>query len=47
MLKAYPGAKVIWCHAGQVRYPNKQSVYGPEYLGKRFSGGRISVPSLG
>ena len=37
MLKAYPGARVIWCHAGQVRYPNKQSAYGPEYLDRTLS----------
>ncbi|OGB97034.1 MAG: hypothetical protein A3G35_02870 [candidate division NC10 bacterium RIFCSPLOWO2_12_FULL_66_18] len=37
MLKAYPGAKVIWCHAGQVRYPAKQSAYGPDYLNRTLS----------
>lgn len=37
MLKACPGAKVIWCHAGQVRYPARQSAYGPEYLGRTLS----------
>lgn len=37
MLKACPGAKVIWCHAGQVRYPTKQLMYGPEYLDRTLS----------
>ncbi|MBI3087114.1 MAG: hypothetical protein HYY88_15520 [candidate division NC10 bacterium] len=37
MLKAYPGAKVIWCHAGQVRYPAKQAAYGPDYLNRTLS----------
>ena len=37
MLETYPGAKVIWCHAGQVRYPAKQSTYGPGYLGGMLS----------
>jgi len=37
MLKAYPEATVIWCHAGQVRYPNRQSVYGPNYLARSLS----------
>ena len=32
MLAAYPQAKVIWCHAGQVRYPDRQRTYGPTYL---------------
>jgi len=37
MLKTYPGAQVIWCHAGQVRYPTKQSAYGPGYLDRALS----------
>ena len=37
MLEAYPGAKVIWCHAGQVRYPDRQSAYGPDYLRQTLS----------
>ena len=32
MLKTYPEARVIWAHAGQVRYPAKQSAYGADYL---------------
>lgn len=37
LLKAYPRAKVIWCHAGQIRYPEKQTIYGPEYLSRTLA----------
>jgi hypothetical protein len=37
MLQAYPAAKVIWCHTGAIRYPAKQSVYGPDYLSRTLS----------
>jgi len=32
MLSQYPQAKVIWCHLAQVRYSNRASSYGPEYV---------------
>lgn len=32
MLTQYPKARVIWCHAGQVRYLERASRYGPEYV---------------
>lgn len=37
MLQAYPAAKVIWCHTGIIRYPAKQSAYGPDYLSRTLS----------
>ena len=32
MLQAHPQARVIWCHLGQVRYPERNSRYGPAYV---------------
>jgi hypothetical protein len=32
MLEQYPGALVVWCHVGQVRYPNRSTRYGPAYV---------------
>lgn len=32
MLKAYPGAKVVWCHLAQVRYAQRAKRYGPAYV---------------
>jgi hypothetical protein len=32
MLARYPGARVIWCHLGQVRYPRRTRHYGPSYV---------------
>jgi len=32
MLKAYPQAKVIWAHFGQIRHPDKESRFGPELV---------------
>jgi predicted TIM-barrel fold metal-dependent hydrolase len=32
MLEKYPGAKVIWCHLGQIRYPARQTIYSPDYV---------------
>jgi len=32
MLARYPNAKVIWCHLGQIRYPDRSTVYGPAYV---------------
>lgn len=28
----YPGARVIWCHLGQIRYPDRSTIYGPNYV---------------
>jgi len=39
LLERHPRAKVIWCHLGQVRYPDRSTRYGPAYvreLIKRF-----------
>lgn len=33
MLKAYPGARVIWCHLAQIRYQKRSALYSPEYVG--------------
>ena len=41
MLAGYPKAKVIWCHLGMVRYPERARRYGPDYVGgliARFQG---------
>lgn len=41
MLSRYPKAQVIWCHLGQVRYPDRVQLYNPEYvrgLIERFPG---------
>ncbi len=41
MLTRYPKAKVIWCHLGMVRYPDRAKLYGPAYvrgLIERFPG---------
>jgi hypothetical protein len=32
LLAQYPAARVIWCHLGQVRYPDRNSRYGPQYV---------------
>jgi Amidohydrolase len=32
MLQAHPQARVIWCHLGQVRYPDRNTRYGPAYV---------------
>lgn len=32
LLGRYPRARVIWCHLGQVRYPDRTSRYGPVYV---------------
>ena len=32
MLAKYPRAKVFWCHFGQVRYIERASKFGPEYI---------------
>ncbi|MDH5535895.1 MAG: hypothetical protein OEZ08_10055 [Betaproteobacteria bacterium] len=41
MLERYPRAKVIWCHLGQIRFPDRSKIYGPAYvrsLIERFPG---------
>jgi hypothetical protein len=37
MLAQYPDARIIWCHMGQIRYPEKESVYSPAYVDKLLS----------
>lgn len=37
MLAAYPGAKVIWAHFGQIRYPKMESKFGPELVRRLLS----------
>jgi len=32
MLGQYPDAKVIWCHLTRVRFKDRSSVYGPDYI---------------
>ncbi len=32
MLARYPKAKVIWCHLAQMRYQDRNTIYGPEYV---------------
>lgn len=32
ILETYPGALVVWCHVGQVRYPDRSTRYGPAYV---------------
>lgn len=32
MLDRHPGAHVVWCHLGQVRYPDRSRRYGPAYV---------------
>lgn len=32
MLMQYPKAKVIWCHLAQIRYMERASRYGPDYI---------------
>ena len=34
MLSKYPKAKVIWCHLAQIRYSDRASSYGPDYVRK-------------
>lgn len=34
MLKEYPKAKVIWCHLAQMRFQNRNTIYGPDYVRK-------------
>ncbi|MEC9368250.1 MAG: amidohydrolase family protein [Pseudomonadota bacterium] len=41
MLERFPQAKVIWCHLGQVRYPQRARKNGPAYVAgliRRFPG---------
>ena len=41
MLERYPKAKVIWCHLGMIRYPDRAQRYSPQYVGsliERFPG---------
>jgi hypothetical protein len=41
MLARYPKAKVIWCHLAMIRYPDRATTYGPDYVGsliERFPG---------
>jgi hypothetical protein len=32
MLARYPGARVVWAHLGQVRYPDRAKRYNPDYI---------------
>ena len=32
MLARYPGATVVWCHVGRIRYLNRSRRYGAEYV---------------
>ena len=32
LLARHPQTKVIWCHLGQVRYPQRTRRYGPQYV---------------
>jgi len=32
MLAQYPKAKVIWCHLAQMRYQDRNTIYGPDYV---------------
>jgi len=32
MLERYPRANVIWCHLGQIRFPDRSTKYGPAYV---------------
>jgi len=32
MFSLYPNAQVIWTHLGQIRYPDRQTIYSPEYV---------------
>jgi hypothetical protein len=34
MLAQYPKAKVIWCHLAQMRYQDRNTRYGPDYVRK-------------
>lgn len=34
MLAQYPKAKVIWCHLAQMRYQDRNTIYGPDYVRK-------------
>ncbi len=36
MLGRYPKAKVIWCHLGMIRYPDRAQHYTPEYIASMF-----------
>jgi len=52
MLERYPRAKVIWCHLGMIRYPNRASRYSPQYVDQligRFPGLHfdLAVPGPG
>ena len=41
MLARYPNAKVIWCHLGMIRYPDRARRYNPDYVNtllERFPG---------
>ncbi len=37
MLAAYPKAKVVWAHFGQIRHPEKESQFGPELVRRLLS----------
>ncbi len=37
MLRDNPKAVVIWCHLGQIRFPEKQKRFGPAYVGDLLS----------
>ena len=32
MFAQYPNAQIIWTHLGQIRYPNRQTIYSPKYV---------------
>lgn len=41
VLERHPKARVIWCHLGMVRYPDRAARYNPAYVGgliERFPG---------
>lgn len=42
MLEKYPKAKVIWCHFTQMRYKDRNTIYGPGYIRKLIE----SYPNL-
>ena len=37
MLAAYPGARIIVCHFGQVRHPERQTLFSPELVTRLLS----------
>ena len=32
MFSQYPNARVLWAHLGQIRYPDRQTIYSPKYV---------------